>query len=65
VATASVAALMIGSLCAVPSQPLIWPVGKIAFSAIATALVAWRGNFLTSAGVATPNRINPAARQIE
>ncbi|MEI9925790.1 MAG: hypothetical protein WDN50_22370 [Bradyrhizobium sp.] len=43
------AALLIGSLCAVPSQPLIWLLGKIAVSAIATALVAWRGNFLTSA----------------
>jgi hypothetical protein len=44
-----VAGLLIGSLCAVPSQPLIWLVGKIVFSAVATALVAWRGNFLTSA----------------
>ena len=63
IVTASVAALLIGSLAAVPSQPLVWLLGKIAFSAIATALVAWRGNFLH--GAAKPGRTTQAANQAE
>lgn len=46
VMAATIAAILIGSLSALPSQPLIWLVGKIAVAAIATALIAWRGDFL-------------------
>jgi O-antigen/teichoic acid export membrane protein len=49
VATATAAAILIGSLSATASQPVIWLVAKIALSAILTALVAWRGDFLTAA----------------
>lgn len=49
VAVATTAAILIGSLAAAPSQPFIWLAGKIVLSAIATALVAWRGDFLMMA----------------
>lgn len=43
-----IAAILIGSFCFVPSQPLIWLVGKIAFAALAVAAIAWRGDFLVT-----------------
>ncbi len=43
---AAVAAVLIGSLSAAPSEPLIWLLGKIALAAMATALIAWQGDFL-------------------
>ena len=48
-ATAAAAAILIGSLAAAPSEPIIWLAGKIALSAAATALIAWRGDFLMMA----------------
>jgi O-antigen/teichoic acid export membrane protein len=49
VMAATAVAILIGSLSAAPSQPLIWLVGKIALSATATAFIAWRGDFLMMA----------------
>nr|WP_029587070.1 hypothetical protein [Bradyrhizobium sp. URHD0069] len=46
VTAATIAAILIASLSIAPSQPLVWLLGKIALSAIATALIAWWGNFL-------------------
>lgn len=43
---ATVAAILIGSLSILPSQPFVWLAGKMALSAIATALIAWWGDFL-------------------
>lgn len=40
------AAAVIGSLSLAPSEPVIWLAGKIALATIATALIAWRGDFL-------------------
>lgn len=50
IAAAAVAAIAIGSLSTLPSEPLIWLVGKSAFSVMAIALIAWRGDFLTAPG---------------
>jgi len=47
---AVLAALLIGSLAALPMQPTIWLAGKILLAAGLTGLIAWRGHFLT------PNR---------
>lgn len=43
---ATLVAILIGSLSAAPSEPLIWLLCKIALSAIATIFIAWQGNFL-------------------
>jgi hypothetical protein len=48
VAAAIVAAMLIGSLSMLPSEPLIWLLGKIAFATMAVALIAWRGEFLSA-----------------
>ncbi|MFB9268758.1 hypothetical protein ACFFWD_37565 [Bradyrhizobium erythrophlei] len=45
-AEATVAALLIGSLAALPSQPLTWLAAKIVIAAATTAFIAWRGDFL-------------------
>ncbi len=45
-AAATAAAILIGSLAALPSQPLIWLAAKIVVAAAATAVIAWRGDFL-------------------
>jgi O-antigen/teichoic acid export membrane protein len=47
---AILAALLIGSLVALPMQPIIWLAGKILLAAGLTGFIAWRGNFLA------PNR---------
>jgi hypothetical protein len=31
-----------------PSDPLIWLLGKIAIAVLAVALIVWRGEFLTA-----------------
>jgi hypothetical protein len=46
ISAAMVTALLIGSLSVAPSTPTLWLVGKIAMSASAVALIAWRGEFL-------------------
>nr|WP_245301785.1 hypothetical protein [Bradyrhizobium sp. LTSP885] len=43
---AAVAGILIGSLAVLPSLPPAWLAGKLALAATATALVAWRGDFL-------------------
>jgi len=48
-AAAGAAALLIASFCVLNSQPLPWLVAKIALAAVATAFVAWRGDFLMMA----------------
>ncbi|MGT2504196.1 hypothetical protein ACVOMS_31925 [Bradyrhizobium guangxiense] len=40
------AAILIGSLAAMPTGPATWLAGKIVIAAIATAVVGWRGDFL-------------------
>lgn len=46
VAQALVAAVLIGSLGAMPTEPAAWLAGKIVIAAIATAVIGWRGDFL-------------------
>jgi hypothetical protein len=46
VAAAAIAAILIGSLSTLPSEPLIWLIGKSALAMMAIALIAWRGEFL-------------------
>ncbi|KIF66128.1 hypothetical protein HY68_37360, partial [Streptomyces sp. AcH 505] len=46
VAATAIAALLIGSLASVSSEPFVLLVGKVAFSALAVALIAWQGDFL-------------------
>ncbi|MCA1376590.1 MULTISPECIES: hypothetical protein [unclassified Bradyrhizobium] len=46
VAQALVAAVLIGSLGAMPTEPATWLAGKIVIAALATAIVGWRGDFL-------------------
>jgi hypothetical protein len=53
VAAAVVAAILIGSLSTLPSEPSIWLLGKSAFAMMAIALIAWRGEFLIA-----PRRID-------
>jgi O-antigen/teichoic acid export membrane protein len=55
-----VAAILIGAFAAFPSEPMLWLAGKIVISAMAVALVAWQGEFL-SAGRADqgPDGIDP------
>lgn len=48
VAAALVAAILIGSLSTLPSEPPVWLAGKTAFAMMAVALIAWRGEFLTA-----------------
>jgi hypothetical protein len=48
VVAAIVAATLIGSLSMLPSEPLIWLLGKIAIAMLAVAMIAWRGEFLTA-----------------
>jgi hypothetical protein len=48
IAAAAIAAILIGSLSALPSEPLIWLAGKTAFAMMAVALIAWWGDFLTA-----------------
>ena len=43
---ALVAALLIGSLGSLPTEPTTWLAGKIVIAAIATAVIGWRGDFL-------------------
>ncbi|MBR0830461.1 hypothetical protein JQ596_33635 [Bradyrhizobium manausense] len=43
---AVVAAVLIGSLAALPTQPSAWLASKVLLAAILTTLVAWRGDFL-------------------
>ena len=40
------AAILIGSLSRVPTDPAAWLAGKIIVAAIATAMIGWSGNFL-------------------
>lgn len=40
------AAILIGSLAAMPTGPATWLTGKIVIAAIATAVIGWRGDFL-------------------
>lgn len=48
VAAAVVAAIAIGSLSMLPSDPPIWLLGKSTFAMVVVALIAWRGEFLTA-----------------
>lgn len=43
---ALVAAILIGSLGSMPTEPAAWLAGKIMIAAAATAIIAWRGDFL-------------------
>jgi len=43
---ALVAAILIGSLGSMPTEPATWLAGKIVIAAIATAIIGWRGDFL-------------------
>ncbi|WP_440637782.1 hypothetical protein ACSHT2_27390 [Bradyrhizobium sp. PUT101] len=43
---ALVAAILIGSLGSMPTEPAAWLTGKIMIAALATAIIAWRGDFL-------------------
>lgn len=43
---ALVAAILIGSLGSMPTEPATWLAGKIMIAALATAIIAWRGDFL-------------------
>jgi O-antigen/teichoic acid export membrane protein len=49
VLAATLAALIIGSFCLLNSQPLPWLLAKMSVAAIATALLAWQGDFLEMA----------------
>jgi hypothetical protein len=40
------AAIMIGSLGSMPTEPTTWLAGKIVVAAVATAVIGWSGNFL-------------------
>jgi len=40
------AAILIGSLAAMPTGPATWLAGKIVIAALATAVIGWRGDFL-------------------
>ncbi|MDE5446978.1 hypothetical protein GWG65_37735 [Bradyrhizobium sp. CSA207] len=40
------AAILIGSLSRVPTEPAAWLAGKIIVAAIVTAVIGWNGNFL-------------------
>lgn len=46
VVQALVAAILIGSLGTMPTEPVTWLAGKIVIAAIATAVIGWRGDFL-------------------
>jgi hypothetical protein len=46
---ALVAAILIGSLGSMPTEPATWLAGKIVIAAIATAVIGWRGDFLMPA----------------
>ena len=43
---AFLAAILIGSLGSMPTEPATWLAGKIVIAAIATAIIGWRGDFL-------------------
>ncbi|MFL5239920.1 MAG: hypothetical protein ACJ8EL_20460 [Rhizomicrobium sp.] len=43
---ASIAAILIGSLESMPSDPMAWLAGKIVIAAIATGVIGWTGDFL-------------------
>ena len=43
---ALLAAIVIGSLGTMPTEPATWLAGKIVIAAIATAVIGWRGDFL-------------------
>lgn len=43
---ALLAAILIGSLASMPTQPLLWLAAKILIAGLAAAVVAWRGDFL-------------------
>ncbi|MBR1271811.1 hypothetical protein JQ629_30435 [Bradyrhizobium sp. AUGA SZCCT0222] len=43
-----VAAILIGAFAAAPSEPMLWLAGKIVVAAVAVALVAWQGEFLSA-----------------
>lgn len=46
VTQALAAAIVIGSLGSMPTEPMTWLAGKIIVAAIATAVIGWRGDFL-------------------
>ena len=46
VTQALVAAILIGSLGAMPTEPAAWLAVKVVIAAIATAIIGWRGDFL-------------------
>jgi|GEM_PF-2145676 len=50
VAGATVAAMVIGASEMLPSESPVWLAAKIAIAAVAVALVAWHGNFLSATG---------------
>jgi len=54
--TSIVAATLIGAFAAVPSEPVLWLVGKIVIAAMAVALVAWHGDFLSARQAANQAR---------
>ena len=43
---ALLAAILIGSLGSIPTEPATWLAAKTVIAAIATAIIAWRGDFL-------------------
>jgi hypothetical protein len=49
-----VAAILIGAFAAFPSEPVRWLAGKIVIAAMAVALVAWQGEFLSAAQTGRP-----------
>lgn len=49
IATATVAATVIGVFSMVPSELMAWLLGKVVVSALAVALITWQGGFLTPA----------------
>lgn len=54
--TSIVAATLIGAFAALPSEPVLWLVGKIVIAAVAVALVAWHGDFLSARQAANQAR---------
>lgn len=52
-AVSIVVAILIGAFAAVPSEPVFWLAGKVVISAIAVALVAWQGEFLSGSRMAS------------
>ncbi|RXH08339.1 hypothetical protein [Bradyrhizobium guangzhouense] len=48
------AAMLIGSLASMPTQPLLWLAAKIVIAGLAAAIVAWRGDFLMLARHSRP-----------